>query len=65
MSFISSMSPDDREVALCTGIAEGTAEDWDHMWNKYLNESFKPEKNVLMKSLACTREMKLLERFLF
>lgn len=56
------MTSDDREVVLCTGIAEGTTEDWEFVWQKFLNETFKVEKNMLLSSLACTRDVNLLEK---
>ncbi|XP_035225504.1 aminopeptidase N-like [Stegodyphus dumicola] len=56
--------PDDREVVLCTGIARGKTQDWQVMWERYLKENFKGEKNVLLKALACSRETRLLRRLL-
>ncbi|GFT57145.1 aminopeptidase N [Nephila pilipes] len=58
------LSPDDREIVLCTGIARGLSEDWEFMWKRYLQANFKPEKNTLLKSLACTRETRLLRKLL-
>lgn len=56
------LASDDLEVVLCTGIAAGTTKDWEYMWRRYLKETFKGEKNILLRSLTCTREIKLLER---
>ncbi|KAG8201081.1 hypothetical protein JTE90_028752 [Oedothorax gibbosus] len=58
------LSADDKEIVLCTGIARGPTEDWEIMWKRYLVTNFKPEKNILLKSLACTRETRLLRRLL-
>ncbi|CAL1274490.1 unnamed protein product [Larinioides sclopetarius] len=58
------LSADDREIVLCTGIARGPTEDWEFMWKRYLGTNFKAEKNTLLKSLACTRETRLLRRLL-
>lgn len=59
-----SISPDVLEVVLCTGVAYGTSKDWDFVWQRYLKEDLASEKYRLLKSLACTREPWLLERFL-
>ncbi|GFY39306.1 aminopeptidase [Trichonephila inaurata madagascariensis] len=58
------LSADDQEIVLCTGIARGPSEDWEFMWKRYLQSNFKPEKNTLLKSLACTRETRLLRKLL-
>ncbi|XP_015930152.1 thyrotropin-releasing hormone-degrading ectoenzyme [Parasteatoda tepidariorum] len=58
------ISADVREVVLCTGIAKGNTDDWEFMWKHYQDENFKPEKNILLKSLACTRETRLLRKLL-
>lgn len=55
---------DVREVALCTGVARGRTKDWKLVWKRYLKEDFKEEKNILLRSLTCTREPWLLERLL-
>ncbi|GIY61314.1 thyrotropin-releasing hormone-degrading ectoenzyme [Caerostris darwini] len=55
---------DDLEIVLCTGIARGPTEDWEYMWKRYLKTNFKAEKNTLLKSLACTRETRLLRKLL-
>lgn len=58
------ISPDVLDVVLCTGVAHGTSKDWDFVWERYLKEDLMSEKYRLLKSLACTREPWLLERFL-
>ncbi|CAG2115119.1 unnamed protein product [Medioppia subpectinata] len=56
--------PNLRSIVYCTGIEFGSEQDWDFLWNQYLNTSVASEKDKLLRSLACTREPWLLSRFI-
>ncbi|XP_054709109.1 thyrotropin-releasing hormone-degrading ectoenzyme-like [Uloborus diversus] len=58
------IATDDQEVVLCTGIAKGTVEEWELMRKRYLKENFRVQKNIFLKSLACTKEKELLKKLL-
>ena len=41
----------------------GTEEDWDHVWNAYLNESDASEKMKLLTALGHSKESHILSRY--
>lgn len=42
----------------------GGEDDWDFLWSKYLQSNVGTEKNIMLGSLGCTKEIWLLYRYL-
>lgn len=54
--FITSrIDPDLRQIACCLGLKYGSGEDYDKLWNMFLNENVINVKDIMMDSLACSR----------
>ncbi|XP_046404994.1 aminopeptidase N-like [Ischnura elegans] len=61
----SSQIPADlQRVVYCTGIKYGSAREWDFAWQRYLSSGVGTQREVLLDSLGCTREMDLLKKYL-
>jgi len=53
-----------RQTVLCSGIANGNETHWNFLWQRYLNSNIADEKNTIMASLACSKEVWILEKYL-
>ncbi|KAL4239647.1 hypothetical protein ACF0H5_000454 [Mactra antiquata] len=59
------LSPNIRTYVYKYGMStDGSEEDWDFMWNKYLTETVPQEKIKLLYGLANTKHIWLLNRYL-
>ncbi|KAK7090085.1 hypothetical protein V1264_009931 [Littorina saxatilis] len=63
------IAPELRSVVYCTAMAHGTVEDWNFLYQQFLNETNVNEKARLLSRLACSNEIwvltKLLNRALY
>lgn len=50
-----------RPVVYCTAIAEGTREEWEFLWKKYLTENVAAEQVLILTSLGCTKDANILK----
>jgi aminopeptidase N len=53
-----------RSVIYCTSIRHGSEKEWEFLWGQYKKSNVASEKNTILSSLGCTREIWLLRRFL-
>jgi len=53
-----------RNVVYCTAIRVGGQSEWEFAWQRYLGTNVGSEKKLLLRALACTREIWLLYRYL-
>lgn len=53
-----------RSTVYCTAIKYGRQSYWEFAWERYTRTTVASEKEILLVSLACTREMWLLTRFM-
>ncbi|XP_062913798.1 thyrotropin-releasing hormone-degrading ectoenzyme-like isoform X1 [Mobula hypostoma] len=53
-----------REIVYCTGISLMDDNMWEFIWSKYESSSVILEQNLLLKSLACSKNSELLSRLL-
>nr|XP_040229612.2 aminopeptidase N-like isoform X1 [Anopheles coluzzii] len=53
-----------RPVVYCNAIRRGDEAQWHFLWLRYLQSNVGAEKIMIIGSLACTREVRLVERFL-
>ena len=59
-----SLPADIRYTIYCTTIANGKDSDWTYLWNRYQNSHDSPsEKKDILRSLACTKEIWILQVF--
>ncbi|KAL0133266.1 hypothetical protein PUN28_000801 [Cardiocondyla obscurior] len=58
------ISPNLRSIVYCTAIRMGGQSEWEFAWQRYLNANVGSEKNVILETLTCTREIWLLNRML-
>lgn len=58
------ISKDLRSVVYCTVLRHGSEKEWTFLWNQYVNSNVATEKNTILGSLGCTREIWLLKRYL-
>jgi len=55
--------PNFRETVYCQTISEGSSDDWEFVWNLYLNESDSQEKTKLQNSLTCVQSPWIIQRY--
>ncbi|KAK7083143.1 hypothetical protein SK128_001738 [Halocaridina rubra] len=58
------ISPNEKKPVICTAIADGGEEEWNFAWNQYLTSNIATEKDALMLSMACSKEVWILSRYL-
>ncbi|XP_047471569.1 aminopeptidase N-like isoform X2 [Penaeus chinensis] len=58
------ISPNRRVEVMCTAIKAGGEEEWNFVWNEYLNSNAEHEKIIFLASLGCSRNVTLLSRYL-
>ena len=56
--------PSLRSLAYCTAIANGNKEDWEFLWQAYGREQNASERDKILRSLGCSRELWILSRYL-
>lgn len=58
------ISPNIRKSVYCTAIANGGLAEWNFLYGVYLREENANERNLILKSLACSRVPWILVRYL-
>lgn len=53
-----------RSIIYCTAVRHGGEKEWQFLWEQYLTSNVAAEKSTILSSLACTRELWLLQRYL-
>lgn len=53
-----------KRVVYCTAIRVGGQAEWDFAWQRYLNSNVGSEKDLLLGTLGCSREVWILSRYL-
>ncbi|KAG9508960.1 Aminopeptidase N [Fragariocoptes setiger] len=58
------IEPSLREIIYCNVVRHGKESDWDFLWRQYDREQSANERDRILKALACSRELWMLNRFL-
>lgn len=58
--FIRSIPANAQAAIYCTAIQNGTSDDWNFLWNKYLESNFASEKLVILNALGCSTDPEVL-----
>jgi len=53
-----------RPTVYCTGIAEGSPDEWNYLWLRFTKENVATEKIVILRALGCTSNRVLLEKYM-
>ncbi|XP_055851073.1 aminopeptidase N-like isoform X2 [Episyrphus balteatus] len=53
-----------RSVVYCTSIRNGKEDEWQFLWQRYRNSNVASEKQTILSALGCSREQKILEKYL-
>ncbi|XP_050744358.1 aminopeptidase N isoform X2 [Drosophila biarmipes] len=53
-----------RSAVYCAAIKYGTDEDWEFLWARYKNSNVGSEKQTILSTLGCSREVWILQRYL-
>ncbi|XP_050688585.1 aminopeptidase N-like isoform X2 [Eriocheir sinensis] len=64
MTSGTAVNPNLRSTVYCTGIAEGGEEAWNFGWQQYLATNVGSEKERLLTTLGCAKEVWILSRYL-
>lgn len=51
-------------VVYCAAISEGTAQDWDYLWEKFKKADVAAEQITILNALGCTKDSKVLKKYL-
>lgn len=60
--YSSLISPNLKNTVFCHAIAEGGEAEWNAAWRQYLKTDVQGEKDNLLSTLACTKQIWLLMR---
>jgi ERAP1-like C-terminal domain len=58
------INPDHRAVAYCEGIRTADANDFEKLWQRFLNSVVDHEKITILNALGCTKEPALIQKLL-
>ncbi|XP_066252705.1 aminopeptidase Ey [Euwallacea similis] len=58
------INPDLRQTVYCTAIGDGGQEEWEFAWSRYVNTNVASDKEILLNSLACSKDIWILSRYL-
>ncbi|XP_076292003.1 uncharacterized protein LOC143214621 isoform X2 [Lasioglossum baleicum] len=58
------ISPNAKAAVYCTAMRNADENDWNYMWNLYLNEKFASEKKTILEALGCTTNKELLQKYI-
>jgi len=58
------ISPNLKSTVYCTAIAAGGEQEWNFLWEKYLDSNVGTEKATILSSLGCSKEVWILSRYL-
>lgn len=61
---MNSIPIDLRRVVYCNAIKHGREKEWNFLWKQYLRSNVASEKSMIIGSLACSRQVWLLARYL-
>ena len=50
-----------RKTVYCTAIEAGDEKEWNFLWEQYLKSNNANEKSNILKALACSREIWILQ----
>ncbi|RWS03028.1 aminopeptidase N-like protein, partial [Dinothrombium tinctorium] len=53
-----------RSIVYCMAVKHGSENDWNFIWSQYIQNKLAAEGDKLMRSLACSRQPWLLNRYL-
>ena len=63
-SFKNEIDPSVRSTVYCQAIANGDEKEWNFLWNMLTETNNANEKKTILRALACTGEVWLLQRYL-
>ncbi|KAL6254853.1 hypothetical protein P5V15_014192 [Pogonomyrmex californicus] len=58
------IKPNERTAAYCTAMRHGTSEDWEFLWDEYINSNLASDQTVILGALGCTQNTTILEKYL-
>ncbi|CAG2231964.1 ANPEP [Mytilus edulis] len=53
-----------RDTVYCTGVRHGGKKEWEFVLRKIKSSSSPPERKVLFRALSCSKDSKLLQRYM-
>ena len=63
--FDFSIHVDLKSSVYCNSVYHGDEEEWDFGWDRYQSSNVATEKDNLLGALGCSKELWILNRFLF
>lgn len=58
--FICRIQPNIRAPVYCTAVREGTRQDFDFLWTKFLNTNVAHEEVTILNALGCAKSSETL-----
>jgi hypothetical protein len=56
------LSPNLQSVTYCTALRDGREDDWNFLWNKYVNSNYATEQSLILTALGCTTNQALINK---
>lgn len=53
-----------RSTVYCTAISQGTEEDWNFLWSRYRKSNVASERQTILSTLGCSKEVWILQRYM-
>ncbi|EDX14832.1 aminopeptidase Ey isoform X2 [Drosophila simulans] len=53
-----------RSTVYCTAIGQGTEEDWNFLWTRYRKSNVGSERQTILSTLGCSKEVWILQRYM-
>ncbi|XP_046399039.1 aminopeptidase N-like [Ischnura elegans] len=53
-----------KDTVYCYGVSSGSEEDWEFLWEKYKSSKVATEEMIILHSLGCTNDEKIMKRYL-
>ncbi|XP_076675141.1 uncharacterized protein LOC143372620 isoform X2 [Andrena cerasifolii] len=58
------ISPNARAAVYCTALRHGSQDDWQFLWERYLETNFASEKKIILDALGCSLDPKILNQYI-
>ncbi|XP_077297552.1 aminopeptidase N-like [Arctopsyche grandis] len=63
-NYNTKIDPDVKDSVYCSGLRDATKDLWEFFWNKYINATSNFEKITILRYLACSEDVAILQDYL-
>ncbi|XP_077296647.1 uncharacterized protein LOC143918582 [Arctopsyche grandis] len=63
-NYNTTIDPDVKDSVYCSGLRDATKDLWEFFWNKYINATSNFQKITILRYLACSEDVAILQDYL-